>query len=128
MRGGRRNGAGRKPVEIDLVELEKLCFLHCTDDELAAFFGCSTRTIEKRRKDPAFQEAMERGKAKGRMSLRRTQLRLAEQSAAMAIWLGKQCLGQRDVSPLEVSGPAGGPLKVEIEAIDAILKHKKKKT
>ena len=30
------------------------------------------------------------------MSLRRNQFRLSEKSAAMAIWLGKQYLGQRD--------------------------------
>jgi len=126
MRGGHRDGAGRKPVEIDFNELEKLCFLHCTDEELAAWFGCSVRTIEKRRKNPTFRQVMEHGKAKGRVSLRRIQVRLAEESAPMAIWLGKQLLNQRDVSPVEVSGPAGGPLKLDLETIDAILKHKKK--
>ena len=33
---------------------------------------------------------------KGRASLRRSQFRLAEKSATMAIWLGKQYLGQKD--------------------------------
>ena len=41
---------GRKPVHIDLVELEKLSTLHCTDEEMAGWFGVSTRTIESRRK------------------------------------------------------------------------------
>ena len=62
MPGGVRRGAGRKPVNIDLVELEKLSALQCTDEELAAWFGVSTRTIEKRRKQPEFGEAMRRGK------------------------------------------------------------------
>ena len=39
MRGGSRSGAGRKPVHIDLVELEKLSLLHCTDEEIASWFG-----------------------------------------------------------------------------------------
>jgi hypothetical protein len=30
--------AGRKPIQIELVELEKLCSLHCTDQELADWF------------------------------------------------------------------------------------------
>lgn len=64
MRGGRRPGAGRKPVEIDLVELEKLCRLLCTDEGIAAWFGLSTRTIELKRKQAEFAEVMRRGRAK----------------------------------------------------------------
>jgi hypothetical protein len=47
-----RRGPGRKPVHIDLVELEKLCALQCTDEEIADWFDVSTRTIESRRKQP----------------------------------------------------------------------------
>jgi hypothetical protein len=82
MRGGSRSGAGRKPVNIDLEQLEKLASLQCTDPELAAFFRCTTRTIEKRRKEPAFKEAMERGRAMGRISVRRSQMRLLEAGSA----------------------------------------------
>ena len=97
-RGGARSGSGRKIIDIDLLELEKLCSIGCTDKELAAFFGVSTRTIEKRRKHSEFLEAMERGQAKGCISLRRCQMKSAEKgNAAMLIWLGKQRLGQRDV-------------------------------
>lgn len=67
MSGGHRRGAGRKPVQIDLVELEKLCALQCTDEEIAHFMGVVTRTIESRRKQPEFAEVMKRGRAKGRM-------------------------------------------------------------
>src|SRR5690349_16406180 len=38
-----RRKAGRKRVQIDLTELEKLCSLHCTDEDLADWFGVSTR-------------------------------------------------------------------------------------
>ena len=58
-------------VEIDLAELEKLSSLQCTDEEIAAWFGVSTRTIERRRLEPDFGEVMQRGKAKGRISVRR---------------------------------------------------------
>jgi len=126
MSGGNRRGAGRKPIEIDSEQLEKLCVLHCTDEEIAAYFHCTTRTIENRRRQPDFREAMERGRAKGRISLRRIQMKLAEGgNAAMAIWLGKQLLGQRDVTPIELSGPNGSAVKFSLEAIDAILAQTK---
>jgi len=38
MRGGKREGAGRKPAEIDLSEVEKLSVLHVTDEEMSGFF------------------------------------------------------------------------------------------
>jgi hypothetical protein len=122
MRGGYRPSAGRKAIPIDIVELEKLCSIHCTDEELAAFFGVSVRTIEARRKIPEFAEAMKRGLAKGCISLRRSQMKLVEKgNAPMTIWMGKQWLGQRDVRPIEVSGPNGKPVKISWEAIHEIL-------
>src|SRR5450759_2548539 len=78
MFGGVRQGAGRKPAKIDLIELEKLCSLQATDEELASFFGVSVRTVENRRKQPKFAEAMNRGRAKGRISVRRAQMKLLE--------------------------------------------------
>lgn len=84
-------------AEIDLSELEKLAAMQATDEEIAAWFGVSSRTIERRRQDPAFAEVMERGKAKGRLSMRRAQMKLLEQgNATMGVWLGKQYLGQSD--------------------------------
>ena len=67
MPGGKRIGAGRKAVKIDLGELEKLCSLQCTDEELAAWFKVAPRTIERRRKQAGFLDAMNRGRAKGRI-------------------------------------------------------------
>ena len=43
-----------------------------------------------------FSEVFAEKRQKGRASLRRLQFRLAEKSATMAIWLGKQYLGQKD--------------------------------
>ena len=87
----------RMPAEIDLAELEKLAAMQCTDEEVAAWFGVNVRTIERKRKDPAFVETIERGRAKGKISLRRSQLKMVDQgNPAMAIWLGKQYLNQTD--------------------------------
>jgi hypothetical protein len=112
---------------MDLAELEKLCSLQCTDEELAAWFGVSVRTIENRRKNPEIAEVMSRGIAKGRISVRRAQMKLLEAgNGTMGVWLGKQLLGQRDVFPMEVSGPNGQPLQVSLEALDAVIKSVRK--
>ncbi len=102
--------------------------LHCTDEELAAFFGVSTRTIESRRKQPQFAEVMSRGKAKGRIAVRRQQMKLMEAgNASMGIWLGKQLLGQRDVTPIELSGPSGEPVRLSLGDLDAAIARAKKR-
>ena len=122
MPGGSRRGAGRKAINIDLVELEKLSSLQCTDEEVAAWFGVSVRTIESRRKQPQFAEVMDRGKAKGRISVRRAQMKLLESgNGTMGVWLGKQLLGQRDVTPIELSGPNGEPVQLSLRNLDAII-------
>jgi hypothetical protein len=113
MPGGARHGSGRKRVNIDAGELEKLCALQCTDAEIAAWFGVSTRTIERRRRVAPFGEAMERGKAKGKLSLRRSLWRLASGgNPAANIFLAKNLLGYRDVVNTEHSGIAGGPIQL----------------
>src|SRR4051812_39720264 len=95
-------------AEIDLAELEKLAAMQATDEEVAAWFGVTTRTIERRPQDPPFLEIMERGKAKGKLNMRRAQLRLLEKGTpTMAIWLGKQCLGQTDEIRHDIHGNLG---------------------
>ena len=84
-------------ASINLADLERLAGMQRTDEEIAAWFGVSTRTIERRRKSRIFADTIERGKAKGRISLRRAQLKMLEHgSATMGVWLGKQYLGQTD--------------------------------
>jgi len=99
--GGKREGSGRKKLEIDLEQAEKLGSLMATLSECAAWFGLHKGTLSKR---PDFMSAWETGKEKGKLSLRRTQFKLAEKSAAMSIWLGKQYLDQVDKQELEHSG------------------------
>lgn len=85
---------GRPKIEIDYDEVEKLANIQCTYKEIASFFGCSE---DKLKRDEEFIHHFKKGFDGGKMSLRRTQFRLAETNTAMAIWLGKQYLGQRDV-------------------------------
>ena len=103
----------RPKVKIDLAELEKLCGMQCTDEEVAAFFDVSTKTIERRRQQKRFREVMERGKAKGRVSVRRALFRQANNgNIAAAIFLSKNLLGYKDYFNNELTGAAGGPIQV----------------
>lgn len=91
--------AGRPRIEIDQEQFENLCGLQCTLSEIASFFKCSEDTVErwcKRTYDLKFADAFKKYSAAGKMSLRRSQFRIAETNASMAIWLGKQYLGQKD--------------------------------
>jgi hypothetical protein len=112
MSGGSRTGAGRKPIQIDVTELEKLCSLQCSDEEIAAWFGVSISTIQNRRKQPKYAQVMRRGKAKGCISVRRAQMRLLEAgNGTIAVWLGKILLGQKDT--MQITGANGGPIQTE---------------
>jgi hypothetical protein len=112
MSGGKRQRAGRKAVKIDLEQMEKLCNLQCTDEEIASFFSVSVRTIERRKNQAAFAAVIARGKAKGKVSLRRSLWSLAAKgNPAANIFLAKNLLGYRDYVSNELSGPDGGPIK-----------------
>ena len=106
--------AGRPKKEIDKTNFEKLCGLLCTLDEIAGFFNCSPDTIErwcKREYKANFAEVFKRYSAAGKISLRRYQFKLAEKSAAMAIFLGKNYLGQSDRTIIEDEGAGYGKLE-----------------
>lgn len=89
----------RPKIEIDAEQLKKLCAIQCTLEEIASWFKCSEDTIErfcKREFDCSFADTFKTYSADGKISLRRTQFRMAETNCAMAIWLGKQYLGQKE--------------------------------
>jgi len=91
---------GRPRKEIDSDQFEKLCGLQCTLAEISGWFGCSEDTVErwcKRTYSAGFADAFKRYSQSGKISLRRYQFKIAEKNAAMAIFLGKQYLGQRDI-------------------------------
>ncbi|MBK8200270.1 MAG: hypothetical protein IPK75_18135 [Acidobacteria bacterium] len=112
---GKPGKIGRPKLRISVDEIEKLGALNATQEEIAGWFGCSLATIEKRLQQPRYREAYERGRARGRLSVRREQIELMKKgSATMAIWLGKQLLGQRDVTASEVTGAGGGPQEHKI--------------
>ncbi len=93
----------RARKEIDQGQFEKLCGLQCTKTEICSFFGATDKTLERwcrRTYRAGFSEVFRQKRGIGKISLRRSQFRLAEKNASMAIWLGKQYLNQRD-EPLD---------------------------
>ena len=89
----------RPTIEIKQEHFENLCNLQCTLDEIAGFFKCSKDTIERwceRTYKESFADTYKKYSQNGKISLRRYQYKLAEKYPAMAIFLGKQWLGQTD--------------------------------
>lgn len=95
--------AGRPSVKIDKEQFEKLCGMQCTLEEIASFYDCCDDTINnwcKKTYNENFSGIYKKKSGMGKISLRRMQFKLAEKNTSMAIFLGKQYLGQRD-DPVE---------------------------
>ena len=105
---------GRPKKEIDIAQFEKLCGLQCTKAEIASFFNCSEDTVErfcKKEYKATFAVVFDKKRGLGKISLRRTQWKLAEKSPSMAIFLGKQYLDQSD------------KIEAKVEQIDENYRH-----
>jgi len=128
MAKGEGNGAGRPAFELSDQDFERLVGMiriQCTRDEICNIFGVTDKTLNnalERRGQPNFSALYKKHQDEGRASLRRQQWKAAEKgNPTMLIWLGKQMLGQRDASSLEMSGPNGGPIESkDVSALDAI--------
>lgn len=142
---------GRPVARIDPVQVLQLAALQATDEEMAAFFRIDRRTLIRRRKskdllsvtDPegnkfrgTFAEIIERGRATGRLSVRRNLFRLAQgkQGVAAAIFLAKNLLGYRDVA--ELTGKDGEsliprppiPVVIQQELLRAVEERQQKRS
>ena len=134
-----KNKVGKPLIKINLQELEDLCAMQCTDVEIAAFFKCTKGTLVNRKRNPEFREAYERGKDRGKVSLRRLMWSKAQgregeflkdekghthfdekgkpfymitpitPDTTMQIWLSKNLLGYAD--KIEQTGKDGEPLQ-----------------
>lgn len=122
----------RPRKEINWPDVEKLCGLQCTEEEIAQFVSVSVDTLHracKREYQMSFAEYFAQKRGVGKISLRRAQWQLAQKgNATMLIWLGKQYLSQRDKSSHEVSGPEGKPIEtrdtsdIPTDELDAKIK------
>ena len=90
---------GFPPVDLDWEQVKRLCAIQCTRDEIASYFGISHDTLQRaclRDHKRHFCDLRAEWAEGGKCSLRRKQWMLADKNAAMAIFLGKQMLGQKD--------------------------------
>lgn len=83
----------RQKREINFNLVKKLAEIQCTIKEIAHVLEIPESTLKSR---PDFMEFYNKHKENGKISLRRKQWRLADTNVAMAIWLGKQYLDQRE--------------------------------
>lgn len=100
----------RPRKKIDQKQFENLCGLQCTLEEICGWFDVTDKTLDgwcKRTYHASFSEVFRQKRGAGKISLRRSQWRLAEKNATMAIFLGKQFLGQRDSVDVAVTDAKG---------------------
>jgi hypothetical protein len=112
----------RPKKEIDQKNFESMCAYQCTQEEICAFLGVTDKTLSnwcKKTYGLRFSEVFKQKREIGKMSLRRKQWKLADKSASMAIFLGKNYLGQRDSIEYED--------KDAINKLDQILKNMQEK-
>ena len=116
---------GRPEKPIDWTKFEELCHIQCTHDEIASMCKVAKATLYERAEKhygEDFPTVYKRFSEGGKCSLRRTQFKLASKNTAMAIWLGKQYLGQKDH---EDKGDVSPNDKVLSELIQEIRSQKK---
>lgn len=93
------NPVGRPEKEIDWQMFEQLCGIQCTQSEICSFLKINDDTLRTRVLNyygDEYSNIYKKYAETGKCSLRRYQFALAKKNTAMAIWLGKQYLGQKD--------------------------------
>lgn len=101
----------RPRKEIDKKNFESMCAYQCTQEEICAFLGVTDKTLSawcKRTYGMRFSEVFRQKREMGKMSLRRKQWKLADTSASMAIFLGKNYLGQTDQMEAKIEFESDG--------------------
>ena len=97
---------GPKPYKPDWNQVDKMCAIRCTGEEIAGCMSIDYDTLAaacKRDHKMKFSEYIEQKGCMGKMSLRRAQYTNAVTNMipSMQIWLGKNWLGQKDKEETE---------------------------
>ena len=106
----------RPKKKIDFEQFEELCKIQCTEAEICNVLKVTDKTLNRILKEEygdGFSETYKKFADFGKSSLRRTQFDLAKKNAAMAIWLGKQYLGQKDYQDVIVTALPEFEVKVK---------------
>lgn len=85
---------GRPEIDIDCGEVERLAMLGLSRRAIAALVGCDESTLRKR---GDAEEAYAHGRARRLETIAEAQMEILKGgNPSMAIWLGKNDLGQSD--------------------------------
>lgn len=107
-----KSNTGRPKIEFtenQWKEFEQLCAFQCTKLEICEWFGITDKTLDrilKEKFNESFSVVFSKKRIRGIISLRRLQFQLAERNPAMAIFLGKNYLGQKDKQEIEQNNHA----------------------
>lgn len=94
--------------KVNLDKLKEYARVGATQIEIASVLGISVATLERRLQSKKFRDILDQGKNEGYISLRAKQYALAlAGNPTMLIWLGKQCLGQKDKQEFSGTGTDG---------------------
>ena len=102
--------AGRPKKQFNpeqMRQIEQMAFDNCHTRTIAEAIGESQDTIKRH-----FASLLKKKRAEGRAALRRSQRKLAATNPAMAIFLGKNELGQADKQEV------GGDITHKVEFVD----------
>lgn len=94
---GKPVGPPVKPINWELFE--QLCALQCTQSEICSMLKVNEDTLRKACKDnfgEDYSALYKKNSEVGKISVRRYQFVQAKTKPNMAIWLGKQWLGQKE--------------------------------
>lgn len=108
------SNTGRPRKVIKQKQFEAMCQIQATQEEITLVLGVTDKTLNawcRRTYGKRFSDVFREKRSAGKISLRRKQWKLADRSAAMAIFLGKQFLGQTDKTEMEVSAEVQNPLR-----------------
>ena len=97
---------GRPIKKIDKEQFETMCQVQCTLEEICLILGLTDKTLNKWCRETygmTFSEVFRQKRELGKASLRRRQFALAKTNASMAIFLGKNWLGQKDTTEVDVN-------------------------
>ena len=96
----------QKQDRIDKKQFESLCSIQCTQEEICSVLDICFDTLDEwcqRTYGKHFSKVFAEKRQGGKASLRRKQWNLADNNATMAIFLGKQYLGQKDVVETQIA-------------------------
>lgn len=103
---------GRKKIEVDLEEVERLAGLGLTNEEIALSLGIGEATVyRKKNEDDSFDSAIKKGRIKVKREISNVLYDKAiGGDLGSIVWFDKTRLGFSDKVSHEHSGADGGPI------------------